>query len=272
MSAFRLIRSVVVKETLHLTLARNVLYSTGGTVQFYDPCFVPRFGVIDEPICTAPTEADGVPRSNWYNSTGQVYEAVEAGFRHVQNAIVEGKLFGNNRAANHLHSVASYWNQEGGGVPIGITNLATVEQAVNQIVSQGEGASRVGLSPITFGAPDRYVRNYKFSHYEKFTQILEKIKNIKADADADVAAKSAGKAGVQQATASEQAWADKLWPLATNPASRTTQAISNSSPCSATRSTALRCCSSTPTTRSRFPKRSSTACRHSPRTSTTTPV
>jgi hypothetical protein len=259
MSTFRLIRSVVVEEMLHLTLARNVLYSTGGTIQFYDPCFVPRFGVVDEPICTPPTSAPpgaplqtqpagqqymlhrvpqlpfnltpctedqvkntfmaleapagagGVAQSDWYNSIGQFYEAIEAGFHNVQNAIGEDNLFGNNRAANQLHSVASYWNQEGGGVPIGVTNLASVTLAVNQIISQGEGAGGSDLSPITFGDPARYVRNYEFSHYEKFTQVLEKIENIKADAAA------AAKTESQQAQAAEQAWADKLWPLATNP-------------------------------------------------------
>jgi|GEM_PF-3690297 len=48
---------------------------------------------------------------------------------------------------------------------------------MHEIVVQGEGFGGDGpdsdLAPITFGAPDSYVRNYEFSHYDRFARIVE---------------------------------------------------------------------------------------------------
>lgn len=228
MSAFRTIRSIVIEEMLHLTLARNVLYSTGGSITFYDPCFVPRYGVVEESNCTppgspppgapldpqtpgqqymlhripllpfnlAPCTKDQVantfiplespapggattPESDWYQSISDFYTAIVKGFESVQNAIGAEELFGNNQAAYQLHSVASYWNQEGGGSPMPVTDLDSVKAAVAEILAQGEGAGGTNLAEITVGDPS-YVRNYEYSHLEKFERIHEAIDEIGA--------------------------------------------------------------------------------------------
>lgn len=208
MSAFRTIRSIVVEEMLHLTLARNVLYSIGGTINFYDEAFVPKFGVWDGeqqmmfhrlPLlpfnlerCTtelvkdtfmaleSPAPVGAPPQSDWYNSIGQFYEAIEVGFDNVAASIGEEQLFSQDHARFQIHSVASYWNQEGGGAPLPVTSVASAKAAMNEIIVQGEGANGGDLAPVTFPANSEYVRSYEFSHYERFERIVDGIDAIGA--------------------------------------------------------------------------------------------
>lgn len=194
--AYETIRSVVIEEMLHVLLARNLLTAVGGHVRFATDSFTPDY---PEPMLhrvprlvlhlrrcddtqlkgfmevETPDQGphDDTPETDTYHTLAELYESIEEGFEYL-DAHHHDELWKDPRAA-HQVSVRyhPYWAQSGGGAPIVVTDLPTARQAMKTIVLQGEGRRRsefVGRNPLKPIAPDNPPG---FSHYEKFTRVLE---------------------------------------------------------------------------------------------------
>ena len=195
MSAFRAIRSVVIEEMLHLCLARNLMIAIGGgrQIRFYDEDFVPTYPspmlhrvpalMLGLEPCTQelmrdvfmalelPAVADAPAQPDSYNTIGQFYEAIIDGFERLSSP----KLWRTPRA--ELQYDEAYWNQDGGGKPIVVTDLPSALDAITTIVEQGEGAAPGDEEvPLTPASPQLGLE--ELSHYAKFARIAEGIDAI----------------------------------------------------------------------------------------------
>ncbi len=187
-SAFRAIRSVVIEEMLHLCLARNLLVAIGGgkQIHFYDPDFVtsyptpmlhraPPLILHLEPASVhlmqdvfmpleQPAKADAPAQPDEYNTLGQFYAAIEAGFERLDGP----ELWADPET--ELQYDRAYWNNDGGGAPIVVSDLKTAKQAIRTIVEQGEGAAP-GDPDVPLKPADPTLGLDELSHYAKFSQI-----------------------------------------------------------------------------------------------------
>ena len=192
MSAFRTIRSVVIEEMLHLCLVRNLLTAIGRGEHFrlYDESIIP---VYPEPMlhriptlslqlepCTTdlmrdvfiplelPAKTGAPAQSDQYNTIGQFYAAITLGFETLSSPALW--------KAPHaeLQYNRAYWNQDGGGKPLVVTDLPSALGAITTIVEQGEGTDphedEVPMNPAdpAFGFEE-------LSHYAKFSRIAEGV-------------------------------------------------------------------------------------------------
>lgn len=194
-SAFRTIRSVVIEEMLHLCLARNLLVATGAPeTPFYDEHFMPQYpGPMPHRVpplelhlepCSRelmervfmpfelPAKTHAKPQPHNYNTIGQFYAAIVDGLERLSGP----DLWKDSRV--ELQYTSAYWNQDGGGKPIGVVDLPTALQAVDTIVEQGEGADPDDpMVPLHPADPVAGVEEY--SHYAKFSRIAEGIDLIR---------------------------------------------------------------------------------------------
>jgi hypothetical protein len=197
MSAFRTIRSVVIEEMLHLCLARNLLVAVGGgdMVRFYDRDFMPAY---PEPMphhapelmlhlepCSVelmenvfmpfelPAKSDAPPEDGQYATIGQFYAAVKLGFDYLD---AKGDLWLENKPELQYNN--AYWNNDGGGNPLRVTDLASAYEAIDTIVEQGEGmAPGDDEVPIKWPYdPDKVP--LELSHYAKFSAIAAGVDTI----------------------------------------------------------------------------------------------
>jgi hypothetical protein len=194
-SAFRAIRSVVIEEMLHLCLARNLLLAIDGAehVRFYDAEFVPAFPTpmlhrvpplelqleaasptlmreIFMPL-EQPAVDEAPPQPDQYNTLGQFYAAIEAGFDYL-DANDHDELWHSTHA--DFQYDRAYWNNDGGGSPLIVTDLATAKNAIRTIVEQGEGAAP-GHEDVPISPADPKLGLDELSHYAKFSRIAEGI-------------------------------------------------------------------------------------------------
>lgn len=191
LSAFRTIRSVVIEEMLHLSLARNLMIAVGGgdQLRFYDRAFVPTYPspmlhhtpelVLHlEPCSTGlmtrvflplemPRKPDAPPQPGWYSTLGQFYAAIADGFKRLDAP----ELWAENRP--DLQYDRAYWNQDGGGQTQVVTDLTTALAAIDEIVEQGEGADPAGNVPLDPIAPQAGFE--ELSHFQKFQRIEQGI-------------------------------------------------------------------------------------------------
>jgi hypothetical protein len=205
-SAFDTIRSVVIEEMLHLCLARNLLIAVGGKDhKFYDKRFVftypnlmphrqPKLEFRLRPASIEvvtdifmelemPMEPHPVPYADdghidEYHSLGEFYQAIEDGFRWLNDNPDPKKPLWDTTSFAKQYSRA-YW---GGGKPIVVTDLKSACQAIRTIVEQGEGSTSGGVVPIDPNHPvdERYPDKVltELSHYAKFVQISKGIDEI----------------------------------------------------------------------------------------------
>jgi hypothetical protein len=197
-SAFRTIRSVVIEEMLHLCLARNLLIAIGGAddIKFFDKDFIPKYPspmlhhvpelILRLDRCSPelmkdvflplelPEAADAPPEPRRYHTLGQFYEAIRLGFERLNGE----ELWLHNRPDLQYGFASSYWNEDGGGHPIIVTDLDTAKLAMKTIVEQGEG-SAPGHSHVQIDLIDKPVPGQtEFSHYAKFRRIARGIDEI----------------------------------------------------------------------------------------------
>jgi hypothetical protein len=202
MGPFRLIRSIVVEEMLHLCLVRNILVALGhgDDIKFYDPHFIPlypspmlhRFPRL--PLHLAPCTqevvrdvfmeferpkadpGDGTPPEGEYTTLGEFYKAVMKGIAHL-DAKLGPRLWSGNVPSYQY--VAAYWNVDGGGEPVLVRDLKSALGALKTIVEQGEGldpdAPSVPIDPLD----PKYGQN-EMPHYTKFKQIADNPEAIPA--------------------------------------------------------------------------------------------
>jgi hypothetical protein len=197
-SAFRAIRSVVIEEMLHLSLVRNLMVAIGqgDHIRFYDDAVVPTYPapmlhrvptlMLHLEPCSQqlmrtvfmplelPEKTHAQPQPDRYNTIGQFYEAIEQGFERLAGELGPG-LWADNRP--ELQYSRAYWNQDGGGSPVVVTDLPTALDAMRTIVEQGEGIAphraTVPLDPVSpkLGLDE-------LSHYAKFRRIAEGVDEI----------------------------------------------------------------------------------------------
>ncbi|MCE7996391.1 MAG: hypothetical protein HEP71_30715 [Roseivirga sp.] len=187
-----IIRSVVMEEMLHMSLACNMLNAIGGSPAINKPGFVPIYPTglpgslapgltvtlkkcsIDQirdvfMAIEAPEELV-VPYTDWEPSDpdlpntiernqmtiGWFYQHIAHGFRHLVKKLGAKAVFTGD-VANQLTS----WH--GTGDMITVTNLKTALAAIHEIVEQGEGAG-------PYNPGDGYD---ELAHYYKFSEIVE---------------------------------------------------------------------------------------------------
>jgi hypothetical protein len=197
-SAVRAIRSVAIEEMLHLCLVRNLLVAigAGGWIAFYDKDFLPSypspmlhrtpklmlhlercstklmrevFMPFEQPATSDPPPAE--PES--YGTIGAFYSAIVEGFERLSGP----KLW--KQAHPELQYYTAYWNQDGGGRPLKVTDLLTALEAIKTIVEQGEGAAPGDLEVPTEPVHPK-LGEQELSHYAKFERIAEGIDEIGA--------------------------------------------------------------------------------------------
>ncbi|KOX34813.1 hypothetical protein ADK67_02525 [Saccharothrix sp. NRRL B-16348] len=208
--AFRLIKSIVIEEMLHLSLVRNLIVAIGrgDHIKFQHKEFVPTFPspmlhrVPELTLKLAPLTTDlvrdvfmplelpakvGAPaESGEYQTIGQFYKAIFDGFQRLcgVDPIVptrlgppgeqELKLFKHNRL--DLQYTNTYWNEGGGGAPIIVNDLHSALTAINVIVEQGEGMDPdQQVVPIDPADPreDLATGLFEAPHYVKFKRIAD---------------------------------------------------------------------------------------------------
>jgi hypothetical protein len=192
MSAFRTIRSVVIEEMLHLCLVRNLLTAIGRGEGFrlYDEAIVPTYPspmlhrvptlmLALEPCSTdlmrdvfmpleLPAKAGAPAQSEQYNTIGQFYAAITLGFETLSGP----QLWHDPRP--DLQYNRAYWNQDGGGKPLVVTDLPSALGAITTIVEQGEGTDP-GNAEVAMDPADPTFGFEELSHYAKFKRISEGV-------------------------------------------------------------------------------------------------
>ncbi|TQM77813.1 ferritin-like protein [Saccharothrix saharensis] len=208
--AFRLIKSIVIEEMLHLSLVRNLIVAIGrgDHIRFRHEEFVPTFPspmlhrvpLLElklAPLTTdlvadvfmpleLPAKVGAPPESGEYQTIGQFYKAIFDGFQRlcgVDPSVArragspgerERELFKHNRL--DLQYTNTYWNEGGGGAPIIVHDLHSALTAINVIVEQGEGMDpdqqEVPIDPAN-PAQDLATGLFEAPHYVKFKRIAD---------------------------------------------------------------------------------------------------
>lgn len=199
-SAFRTIVAVAIEEMLHLCLVRNLMVALGAghRIRFYDEKFMPPYPskmlhrVPDLELhldrCSPklmedvflplelPAEHGAPPEADQYQTLGQFYQAIEDGFAQVERT--EGKkLWRYAEESTRWQYLRAYWNRDGGGKPVPITDLTSACTALRMVVEQGEGVdpakATVPIDPVnpTPGLDE-------LSHYARFLRIQQGIEKI----------------------------------------------------------------------------------------------
>ena len=183
------IKSVFLEEMLHIALAANILNAIGGSPKFdYDgliatyPTPLPHGDGSFEVDITKftpeaiksflnierPGEADAEPLGEKYHSIGQFYAAISEGLRNCSESLGEDKVFCGD-PARQLTAETTYYG--GAGHLIEVTDLASAEAAMVEIVEQGEGLDH---SSIFDGDKNMFhPERDEVGHYFRFLEILE---------------------------------------------------------------------------------------------------
>lgn len=177
-----LIRSVLMEEMLHLTLAANLLNAVGGTPVLAKESVIPHYptGLPDgdnsfmvslqpfsrDAIATfmrieLPTPHGTQPLADGYATIGQFYEAVEAG---IKKLVRKGELKFDHHPERQV-TPTDYYN--GHGNIIVVNSLETAIKAIHEICDQGEGA-RHGIQEDNHPLDSV---GYDLAHYYRFMEI-----------------------------------------------------------------------------------------------------
>jgi hypothetical protein len=180
--AARAIRSVVMEEMLHVTLAANVLNAIGGRPSLNHPRFIPEypttlpdsdgtivvhlakfspetvktFQAIERPAKTgAPAQADN------YHTIGQFYKAIVDGLKKLCRK-------DHHFTGDPERQVGPEAYYGGGGTVVHVTDLDTAMEALRIIVEEGEGL------PHSIWDSDRklFRAPRELAHYFRFTELL----------------------------------------------------------------------------------------------------
>ncbi len=189
------IRSVVMEEMLHLTLAANVLNAVGGEPSINGPRFVPEYkgkgaklpiisDYTDPPFRASiekfsrdsiqtflrieqpepPKQAD----PNDPDTIGEVYLAIENALKDLSQD--NPNLFSGD-PAKQVHPDTFYYG--GGGKVIVVRDLDSALEALDEIVEQGEGYEVHDHLMIWDGDKRRFGQEEEVAHYYRFNEIYE---------------------------------------------------------------------------------------------------
>jgi hypothetical protein len=203
--AAELIRSVVMEEMLHLTLAANLLNAVGGRPRLTDPAFVPAYGrkgitlphsgmhfhigierferasVETFMRIEQPSKSDR-PQGDHYTSIGRFYAAISEGLEFTVAQFGAAKVF----TGNASHQVTGSLFYGGGGEALAVTDLASASQAILEIVSEGEGAETHEIESDAeksiWDGDDRYLGEpAELSHYCRFLELHTGRRFVRGD-------------------------------------------------------------------------------------------
>jgi hypothetical protein len=184
--AMQLIQDVVVDEMLHLALNCNLLNAIGGSPTFNNPSFIPKYPsslphhspqpplIIHLQKCSVglvkntflevekpePTVND-IPEGDNYMTLGQFYAAVSQGFVNLNQSLGPTGLFKGNATKQVTQQI---FTVHGGphGTLFKVVDLSSAQQAITEIVQQGEGTPQTMLDP-----------DGDLAHYWEFKQIVD---------------------------------------------------------------------------------------------------
>jgi hypothetical protein len=184
-TAFNTIRSVVMEEMLHLTLAANLLNSVGGTpktaypgfaagypaalplsdknlplvpLQEFSPAALETFMLIERPRSLVPPNPD----ANGWTSIGQFYGLIREGLIRLEEAAAPTIFTG---PPQRQLGPDDFYNS--GGEAFAVTDLASALLAVKVISDQGEGAA----DTIWDGDDEIFGEEREIAHYFRFKEI-----------------------------------------------------------------------------------------------------
>lgn len=184
--AVQAIRSVVVEEMLHLTLAANILNAVGGLPMLDSPSMLPSFptclphsnGAFEvsltkfspEAVATflkieRPEAHDGLPEDESYETIGQFYEAIEKGLTRVTGELGQAAVFSGDPA----RQVTDELYHGAGGQIIVVSDLDSALAALTEIVDQGEGLQDQEISDHDGGTSNG--DREELAHYYRFNEL-----------------------------------------------------------------------------------------------------
>jgi len=181
------IRSVMLEEMLHLTLAANLLNAVGGRPSLTHEDFVPRYphrlphsgnrfevsierfsrAALETFLQIERPEAKGAkPEPGHFHTIGQFYAAIDDAIDRLCDRLGEARVF-SGPASRQIRPKDYY----GAGAIIEVTSRDTAHRAIAEIVEQGEGAHH--------GIFDRDHRilgeggGQEVAHYYRYMEILK---------------------------------------------------------------------------------------------------
>ncbi len=183
-----IIRSVMMEEMLHFTLAGNVLNAVGGEIKVNDKKYVPEYPTalpdsagmflvhlskFDPDAIRVflrieqPTPPGTPPKLDDYLTIGQFYKAIvdlmEALEKEAQDK--GGSIFNSDTS---LQIDENYY-YGGGGKIISVSNLEEAKEAIDVILEQGEGSDH----SIYDTDEEEFGQINELAHYFKFNEIYE---------------------------------------------------------------------------------------------------
>ena len=185
--AVEVIHSVFMEEMLHLTLAANILNAVGGSPTLDAPGFMPTYPTylphsdqaFQVPLTKfskqaietflkieRPSEHDGLPEDDSFETIGQFYEAIEEALVRLCDELGEEGVFSGDPASQ----ITDELHYGGDGGIIAVTDLASALAALGEIVEQGEGLQHeeVWDGDRSMFHPERE----EVAHYFRFNEIL----------------------------------------------------------------------------------------------------
>lgn len=200
-NAYQTLRSVAMEEMFHVNQAANILVGLGGFPKFtghYAPSYpgylphanpktTPLVGLfraspeVFENVFAAietPAPADALPEGDNYNTIAQLYEALKQGVHKFNGNPFDSATLSRQRTDIYLGKF--------GGDVLTVVDKSSFDQAVIQIVKQGEGTVPLSapLEPIQqYGAYNHYGTRtdgtygpilgtpFELSHFKKFRQV-----------------------------------------------------------------------------------------------------
>lgn len=207
-----IIRSVIIEEMLHMTIASNLLIAIGGSPRINTPDFIPTYpgplpdGIggdlivtlekcsiaqvrdvfmkIEEPTHPLPLRAAALgAEETEYGTIGEFYAAIDAKLHELGQAAFTGDV--------SKEMVNNSWFPANELFPI--TGPDSASRAIEVIVSQGEGRSKAAAAParaeapaaLVTASPDESPLDFEGApaHYYRFEQIVRGRKLV-ANAEA----------------------------------------------------------------------------------------
>ena len=168
-----IIRSIVVEEMLHMTLASNVLNAIGGTPRIDDPKFIPTYpgalpGGVENQL-TVQLAPFSMAQLETFLTIEEPRNPLDFPLAAaLSNSITIGEFYQCIKKAIEKLGPSIFApgprNQVGPDLmddAVVVTNVATASQAITTVVDQGEGTSKSPLEIVGNG----------YAHYYRFMQI-----------------------------------------------------------------------------------------------------
>lgn len=184
---YKLIRSVVVEEMLHLVLAANILTAVGVCPRFSDKDVIPSYpmalphrepdlvlnlecctpDVVDRVFTTIerPKPVDEPPEHTEYETVGQFYRAIE---RAIDELSQRYPLFETCQVESQMmkpgyYNSVEYDVEESGGLHP-VEDIESAKRAIGTVIHQGEGLRDEQYADLD---------HKEMTHYYKFKQLAD---------------------------------------------------------------------------------------------------